>query len=332
MTKTALITGITGQIGSYLAELLLSKGYVVHGIIRRTSQFSSSRIDFLYQDPREEGCRLFLHYGDLSDGLGLREILTRVRPDEIYHLGAQSHVAVSFQQPIYTAHATGLATLNLLEAVRDTGLPTKIYNAASSEMFGSSPPPQSETTLLRPQSPYACAKVFGFNCCVNYREAYKMFVANGICFNCESPRRGPTFVTRKITRAATRIKLGLQDVLYLGNLDVYRDWGYAGDYVKAMWLMLQQDEPDDYVIATGKRWFVSEFLHAAFGSLDLDWGEYVKIDDMHKRPADVAALLGDSTKIREKLGWEPEVGFHELVKMMVDSDMKLAEQELRNVS
>ncbi len=329
--KRALITGITGQDGSYLAELLLDKGYEVHGIIRRASTFNTDRIDHLYKDPHDPDARLFLHYGDLTDGTGLRRILERVQPDEIYNLAAQSHVKVSFEQPEYTADVVATGTLRLLEALRDymqvSGREVRFYQAGSSEMFGAAPPPQSEKTPFYPRSPYAVAKVAAYWYAVNYREAYGMFIANGILFNHESPRRGETFVTRKITRAAGRIKLGLQKKLYLGNLDAKRDWGFAGDYVEAMWRMLQQPEPDDYVVATGESHSVREFLEEAFGLLGLDWRDYVEIDPRYFRPTEVDYLLGDPTKAKEKLGWEPRVSFKELVKMMVEHDLELARQE-----
>ncbi len=329
--KKALITGITGQDGSYLAELLLDKGYEVHGIIRRASTFNTDRIDHLYKDPHDPDARLFLHYGDLTDGTGLRRILERVQPDEIYNLAAQSHVKVSFEQPEYTADVVATGTLRLLEALRDymqiSGREVRFYQAGSSEMFGAAPPPQSEKTPFYPRSPYAVAKVAAYWYAVNYREAYGMFIANGILFNHESPRRGETFVTRKITRAAGRIKLGLQKKLYLGNLDAKRDWGFAGDYVEAMWRMLQQPEPDDYVVATGESYSVREFLEEAFGLLDLDWRDYVEIDPRYFRPTEVDYLLGDPSKAKKKLGWEPKVSFKELVKMMVEHDLELARQE-----
>lgn len=329
--KKALITGITGQDGSYLAELLLQKGYIVHGLIRRASTFNTDRIDHLYKDPHEPDTRLFLHYGDLTDGTGLRRILERVQPDEIYNLGAQSHVKVSFDQPEYTADVVATGTLRLLDALRDylqiSGREVRFYQAASSEMFGAAPPPQSETTPFHPRSPYAVSKVAAFWYGVNYREAYGMFIANGILFNHESPRRGETFVTRKITRAAGRIKLGLQDKLYLGNLDAKRDWGFAGDYVEAMWRMLQRDEPNDYVVATGKSYSVREFLEASFGLLGLDWREYVEIDPRYFRPSEVDYLLGDPTRANEQLDWRPKVTFSELVRMMVEHDFELAKQE-----
>lgn len=328
MAKKALITGITGQDGSYLAELLLSKGYEVHGLVRRSSTFGTERIEHLYRDPHLPDTRLFLHYGDLTDGPSLRHVLSMVQPDEVYNLGAQSHVRVSFDQPVYTVETAGVGTLLLLEAIRDTGRPIRFYQASSSEMYGLvAEIPQRETTPFHPRSPYACAKVFAHWQTINYREAYGLFGCCGILFNHESPRRGETFVTRKITRAATRIKLGLQDKLYLGNLEAKRDWGFAGDYVEAMWRMLQQDQPDDYVIATGQTHSVREFLDEAFGYLDLDWREYVVQDPRYLRPAEVDLLLGDASKARQRLGWEPRVTFRELVRMMVDADMKLAERE-----
>ncbi|MHC4502807.1 MAG: GDP-mannose 4,6-dehydratase [Planctomycetota bacterium] len=327
--KRALITGITGQDGSYLAELLLEKGYEVWGMIRRSSSFHTGRVDHLYRDPHEAGVRLRLVYGDLLDGSSLASILHEARPGEVYNLGAQSHVRVSFDQPVYTADADAVGTLRLLEAVR--AMPEderpRFYQASSSEMFGSSPPPQSEATPFRPRSPYACAKVFAHHQTVNYREAYGMFACSGILFNHESPRRGETFVTRKITRAATRIKLGLQEKLYLGNLEAKRDWGYAPDYVKAMWQMLQADEPDDYVIATGRTHSVQEFVEAVFGGLELDWQDHVATDPRYLRPTEVDALSGDASKARSALGWEPTVGFDELVRIMVAADMKLARRE-----
>jgi GDPmannose 4,6-dehydratase len=326
--KKALITGITGQDGSYLAELLLQKGYEVHGIVRRSSSFNTDRIEHLYQDPHIEEARLFLHYGDLVDGTGLREILTRVRPDEVYNLGAQSHVKVSFDQPVYTVATDALGTMNLLEAIRDIRLPIRFYQASSSEMYGKVvEKPQTEKTPFYPRSPYACAKVYSFWQTVNYRESYNMFSCNGILFNHESPRRGETFVTRKITRAATRIKEGLQKKLYLGNLDASRDWGFAGDYVEAMWQMLQQEKPEDFVIATGETHTVREFLGEVFGHLNLDWNKYVEVDPRYFRPAEVDFLLGDSTKARKALKWEPKVTFKGLAKMMTDTDWKLAKRE-----
>ena len=328
MGKKALITGITGQDGSYLAELLLDKGYDVHGIIRRSSTFGTERIDHIYHDPHETGSRLLLHYGDLTDGAGLRQVLTACQPDEIYNLGAQSHVHVSFIQPVYTVQTDAVGTLRLLEAVRDIDLPVRFYQASSSEMYGKvAETPQTENTPFHPRSPYGCAKVYSHWQTVNYRESYGMFACNGILFNHESPRRGETFVTRKITRAATRIKEGLQDKLYLGNLDAKRDWGFAGDYVEAMWLMLQQDQPDDYVVATGQTHSVREFLDEVFGQLDLDWHDHVEIDPRYLRPAEVDLLLGDATKAREKLGWQPKVDFKGLAKLMVEHDLRLAEEE-----
>jgi GDPmannose 4,6-dehydratase len=326
--KTALITGITGQDGSYLAEFLLAKGYVVHGIVRRSSSFNTERIEHLYRDPHDPETRLFLHYGDLVDGTGLREILTRVQPDELYNLGAQSHVRVSFDQPVYTVQADALGTMNLLEAIRDTGKPVRFYQASSSEMYGKVvETPQTEKTPFYPRSPYACAKVYSYWQAVNYREAYGVYACNGILFNHESPRRGETFVTRKITRAATRIKEGLQQKLYLGNLEAKRDWGFAGDYVEAMWLMLQQDKPDDYVIATGETHSVREFLDEVFGLLDLDWKQHVDIDPRYFRPAEVDLLLGDATKARNVLGWKPRVTFRELARLMTQADWDLAKRE-----
>jgi GDPmannose 4,6-dehydratase len=329
--KRALVTGITGQDGSYLAELLLAKGYEVHGVIRRASSFNTQRLEHLYVDPHVPLARLFLHYGDLSDGSSLRHIIDRVYPDEVYNLGAQSHVKVSFDLPEYTADIVALGTLRMLEAIREyqerTHCRVRVYQAGSSEMFGGSPPPQSESTPFRPRSPYAAAKVHAYWTAVNYREAYGMFVCNGILFNHESERRGETFVTRKITRAATRIKLGLQDVLYLGNLEAKRDWGYAPDYVEAMWLMLQQDEPDDYVIATGEMYSVREFVERVFDRLGLDWRKYVRIDPRYFRPTEVEALYGDATKARTKLGWRFKVGFEELIERMVEHDLELARQE-----
>ena len=329
--KKALITGITGQDGSYLTELLLSKGYEVHGIIRRASTFNTDRIEHLYRDPHDPNTRIFLHYGDLTDGESLRKIVNKVEPDEVYNLGAQSHVRVSFEMSEYTADTVAMGTLRMLNAVLDyqqsSGKQVRYYQASSSEMFGAAKPPQSEATPFYPRSPYACAKVYAYWQVVNYREAYSLFACNGILFNHESPRRGETFVTRKITRAAARIKYGLQDKLYLGNLDAKRDWGYAGDYVEAMWLMLQQDEPDDYVIATGECHSVREFLEETFTQLDLDWRDYVEIDPRYLRPTEVDHLQGDSTKARRKLGWKPKVDFRQLVKMMLQHDLDLARQE-----
>ncbi|HEX8524959.1 MAG TPA: GDP-mannose 4,6-dehydratase [Tepidisphaeraceae bacterium] len=326
--KKALITGITGQDGSYLAEFLLGKGYEVHGLVRRSSSFNTDRIEHLYRDPHDPEARLFLHYGDLVDGTGIREVLTRVRPDEIYNLGAQSHVRVSFDQPVYTVQADALGTINCLEAIRDIGLPIRFYQASSSEMYGKVvETPQKETTPFHPRSPYACAKVYSYWQTVNYRESYNMFACNGILFNHESPRRGETFVTRKITRAATRIKEGLQKKLYLGNLDAKRDWGFAGDYVEAMWLMLQQERPDDFVIATGETHSVREFLDEVFGHLNMDWNEFVAVDPRYYRPAEVDLLLGDSSKARRALKWEPKVTFKALARMMTECDWKIAKRE-----
>lgn len=332
MGKTALITGITGQDGSYLSELLLSKGYAVHGVMRRVSVFTTERIDHLYQDPHREGVSVRLHYGDMLDASGLRRILSEVKPDEVYNLAAQSHVRTSFDQPIYTAEVVAIGTLNLLEAVRDyrdsTGHEVRVYQASSSEVFGKVREiPQSETTPFYPRSPYACAKVFAYWQTVNYREAYGLHASNGILFNHESPRRGETFVTRKITRAATRIKLGLQQELYLGNVDAKRDWGFAGEYVDAMWRMLQQHDPDDYVVATGRCHSVREFLDEAFGYLDLDWQEHVKFDSRYLRPTEVNLLQGNPAKARDLLGWRAQVTMPELARMMVDSDLRLAERE-----
>ncbi len=327
MSKRALITGITGQDGSYLAELLLGKGYEVWGVIRRSSTFNTSRIDHLYQDPHEAGCRLHLVYGDLSDGSSLASILEQAKPDEVYNLGAQSQVRVSFDQPVYTVDVTGLGVLRLLEAVRRLDPMPRFYQASSSEMFGSVPPLQSEATPFRPRSPYACAKVFAHHQTINYREAYGLPASRGILFNHESPRRGETFVTRKITRAATRIKLGLQEKLYLGNLAGRRDWGYSPDYVRAMWMMLQADKPDDFVIATGEAHSVEEFVNVAFSYLDMNWRDHVVLDGKYIRPTEVDALRGDATKARDALGWEPMMTFEQLVGSMIDSDMILAERE-----
>ena len=323
----ALITGITGQDGSYLADLLLNKGYDVWGIIRRSSSFHTGRIDHLYEDPHNQP-KLKLIYGDLTDGSNLAAIMNDVKPDEVYNLGAQSHVRVSFDNPIYTADVDALGTLRLLEAIRSMESPAKFYQASSSEMYGKVlETPQTEKTPFYPRSPYGCAKVYSFWQTLNYRQAYDMFACNGILFNHESPRRGETFVTRKITRAATRIKLGLQDRLYLGNLEAKRDWGFAGDYVEAMWLILQQDEPEDYVIATGQTHSVREFLDEVFGILELDWEKYVEIDPRYYRPTEVDLLLGDAAKAKKVLNWQPKVTFKDLAKMMVDADMEIAEHE-----
>jgi GDPmannose 4,6-dehydratase len=329
--KKALITGVTGQDGSLLAELLLSKDYEVHGIVRRASTFTTERLDALYSDPHERGTRLYLHYGDLADGTSLRRILERVKPDEVYNLGAQSHVRVSFDQSEYTADVVATGALRLLEALRDSvqasGKSVRIYQAGSSEMFGSAPPPQNEATPFHPRSPYGVSKLAAHWYAVNYREAYGLHISNGILFNHESPRRGETFVTRKITRALTRIKLGLQTKFFLGNLDARRDWGYAGDYVEAMWLMLQQDQPGDYVIATGESHSVREFLDAASKHCGVNWKEHLELDPRYYRPTEVDDLLGDASKARRQLGWNPRVSFSELVRMMVEHDLELAQQE-----
>lgn len=333
MTKRALITGITGQDGSYLAELLLSKGYEVHGIKRRSSSFNTERIDSVLPDFHERSARLFLHFGDLGDASNLTRLLFEIRPDEVYHLGAQSHVRVSFDIPEYTGDVTGLGTTRLLEAIRQTGISTKFYNAASSEMFGNAPEiPQTETTAFRPRSPYACAKLYSYWSTVNYRDAFGLFACNGILFNHESPRRGETFVTRKITRAVARILAGLQQKVYLGNLEAKRDWGYAGDYVEAVWLMLQQPEADDYVVATGETHSVREFLELAFSHVGLDWERHVEIDARYFRPTEVDILQGDSSKARRKLGWEPKVTFEQLVQFMVDADVQLLNDKLSGES
>jgi GDPmannose 4,6-dehydratase len=327
--KRALITGITGQDGSYLAELLLEKGYEVWGLIRRSSSFNTARLEHLYQDPHEKGVRLRLAYGDLGDSSSVERVLSDVQPDEVYNLGAQSHVRVSFDVPEYTGDVTGLGTVRVLEAMRRLELPAKFYQASSSELYGKvREVPQTETTPFHPRSPYAVAKAYSFYMTQNYREAYDMFAVNGILFNHESPRRGETFVTRKITRAATRIKMGLQDTLYLGNLDAKRDWGFAGDYVEGMWRMLQAEVPDDYVLATGETHSVREFLEATFSYLELDYRRHVAHDPRYDRPAEVDLLLGSANKARSELGWEPKVGFAELVRMMVDSDLRLAKREL----
>jgi len=324
----ALITGITGQDGSYLAELLLGKGYEVHGLIRRSSTFNTERIDHIYVDPHEANARLFLHYGDMTDAGQLTNLIYNVQPNEIYHLAAESHVRVSFDMPEFTGDVTGLGTTRFLEAIRRSGIKTRFYQASSSEMFGDGPPPQNEETPFRPRSPYAAAKVYAYWMVKNYREGYEMFTVNGILFNHESPRRGETFVTRKITKALARIKLGLQDKLYLGNLDAKRDWGYAPDYVEAMWLMLQEDDPDDYVIATGETHSVREFLQEAFAYGRLEWKDYIEIDQRYFRPLEVNCLRGDASKAKRKLDWEPKVRFRELVKIMVDADIKNL-QEMR---
>jgi GDPmannose 4,6-dehydratase len=325
--KKALITGITGQDGSYLTEFLLKKGYEVWGIIRRSSSFHTGRIDHLYKDPHEQP-KLKLIYGDLTDGANLSTIINEIKPDEVYNLGAQSHVRVSFDMPIFTVNTDALGTLRLLEAIRSSNRPVKFYQASSSEMYGKViETPQTEKTPFYPRSPYACAKAYSFWQTLNYREAYGLFACNGILFNHESPRRGETFVTRKITRAATRIKCGLQDKLYLGNLDAKRDWGFAGDYVEAMWMILQQDKPDDYVIATGESHSVKEFVNEVFSYLDLDWQKYVEIDPRYFRPSEVDFLQGDASKAKKVLGWEPKVTFKELARIMTDADMKIAREE-----
>lgn len=335
--KKALITGITGQDGSYLAEFLLDKGYQIHGVIRRSSSFNTQRIEHLYKDPHCADVKMFLHYGDLTDGSAMNAIVQEVEPDEIYNLGAQSHVGVSFKQPAYTVNTNALGTLCLLEGARllDQKKKVRFYQASSSEMYGKvAETPQTEKTPFHPRSPYGCSKIYGYWQTVNYRESYGLFACNGILFNHESPRRGETFVTRKITRAATRIKLGLQEKLYLGNLDAQRDWGYAKDYVEAMWLMLQAPQPDDYVIATGEIHSVKEFVELTFSELGLDWREYVEIDPRYLRPAEVDTLLGDAAKSREKLGWTPKTGFKELIEIMIESDLELArnEEKLRDES
>ncbi len=326
--KKALVTGITGQDGSYLAELLLSKGYEVHGVIRRASTFNTSRIDHLYADPHINGVNFFLHYGDISDSTNLIKLLYRLQPDEVYHLAAQSHVRVSFDVPEYTGDVTAIGTVRILEAIHETGIKTRFYQASSSEMYGMAREiPQKETTPFYPRSPYGCSKVYAFWTTVNYRESYGMFACNGILFNHESPRRGETFVTRKITRGLARIKAGLDKELYLGNLDAKRDWGYAKEYVEAMWLMMQQAEADDYVIATGETHTVREFLEEAFSYAGLDWSGHVKIDPRYFRPAEVDVLMGDATRAKKKLGWSPKTTFHELVRLMVDADVELVNKE-----
>jgi len=325
----ALITGITGQDGSYLAELLLNKGYEVHGIIRRASSFNTERLDHIYKDPHFAGAKMFLHYGDLNDSSCLMRLLYDLKPDEIYNLGAQSHVRVSFDTPVFTGDVTGLGTIRLLEAMREAGLKSRFYQASSSEMYGLVQcVPQTETTPFYPRSPYAVAKVYSYWITVNYRESYKLHASNGILFNHESPRRGETFVTRKITRAVARIKAGLQKELYLGNIDSKRDWGYAPEYVDAMWLMLQQDNPDDYVIATGETHTVREFLEEAFGHVNLDWQQFVKFDERYYRPAEVDLLIGDPSKAKKKLGWEPKVTFKKLVEIMVNADVNSLQKQL----
>lgn len=327
--KKALITGITGQDGSYLAELLLDKGYEVHGVIRRSSSFNTGRIDHLYQDPHVNGVRLFLHYGDLGDSSNLARLVYETQPDEVYNLAAQSHVRVSFDSPEFTGDVDALGTMRLLEAIRLTGVKARFYQASTSELYGKvQEVPQRETTPFYPRSPYAVAKLYGFWAVKNYREAYGMHASNGILFNHESPRRGETFVTRKVTRAASRIKLGLQDSLFMGNVSSMRDWGFAGDYVEGMWRMLQQDKPDDYVLATGEMHSVKELLAEAFSYVGLDWEKYTKHDGRYDRPSEVDQLLGDASKAKRVLGWEPKVTFKGLVKMMMDSDLELARREL----
>ncbi|MCW8216113.1 GDP-mannose 4,6-dehydratase [Streptomyces halstedii] len=328
MAKTALITGVTGQDGSYLSELLLEKGYTVHGLIRRSSSFNTGRIDHIYQGPEEENRSFVLHHADLTDGVALVNLLRDIRPDEVYNLGAQSHVRVSFDAPLYTGDVTGLGTVRLLEAVRASGIETRIYQASSSEMFGASPPPQNERTPFHPRSPYSVAKVYSYWATVNYREAYGMFAVNGILFNHESPRRGETFVTRKITRGVARIKAGLQDRLHLGNLDAVRDWGYAPEYVDAMWRMLQCDSPDDYVVATGEGVSVRRFVEYAFEHAGLDWTEHVRYDPKYERPSEVDALIGDASEAERLLGWKPEVKSRELARIMVDADIRLLADQL----
>jgi GDPmannose 4,6-dehydratase len=324
--KKALITGITGQDGSYLADLLIAKGYEVHGIIRRASTFNTARIDHLYQDPHVNGVRLFLHYGDLADSVNLTKLLYELQPDEVYNLGAQSHVRVSFDIPEYTADVTGVGTIRILEAIRESGVKPRFYQASSSEMYGKvQEVPQTETTPFWPRSPYGCAKMFGYWATVNYRESYGLFASNGILFNHESPRRGETFVTRKISRAVAAIKLGLQKELYLGNLDAKRDWGYAPEYVEGMWRMLQADQPDDFVLATNETHTVKEFVEVAFGHVGLDWEKHIKYDARYERPAEVDLLIGDPAKAKKQLGWEPKVRFKELVQIMVDADVEMLE-------
>jgi GDPmannose 4,6-dehydratase len=325
--KRALITGITGQDGSYLAELLLSKGYEVHGVIRRASTFNTARIDHLYSDPHKEGTKLFLHYGDLGDGSRLVTLLNTVQPHEVYNLGAQSHVRVSFDEPEYTANSTGLGSIRLLEAIRMIGLDCRFYQASSSEMFGATPPPQNEETAFYPRSPYGAAKLYSYWVTRNYREGYGMFAVNGILFNHESPRRGETFVTRKITRAVARIRAGTQETLFMGNLDSVRDWGYAPEYVEGMWRMLQVDEPDDYVVATGKEYTVRDFLQLSFEHAGLDWEKYVQFDERYLRPTEVDALVGDASRAAEKLGWVPKVFTPELARIMVDADIEALSAE-----
>ncbi len=325
MSKKAFITGITGQDGSYLAELLLGKGYEVHGLIRRASTFNTHRIDHLYQDPHETQAKLFLHYGDLSDGARLVTLLSDIKPDEVYNLAAQSHVRVSFDEPEHTGDTTGIGTVRLLEAVRQAKLRPRFYQASTSELFGATPPPQGEDTLFYPRSPYGVAKMYSYWITKNYREAYDLFAVNGILFNHESPRRGETFVTRKITRAVAAIKAGKQDALYMGNIDSVRDWGYAPEYVEGMWRMLQVDEPEDFVLATGKDYTVRDFLKFSFDAVDLNWEDYVKFDERYLRPTEVDALIGDPSKAKEKLGWEATVHTPQLAQIMVEADIKMLE-------
>ena len=326
--KKALITGVTGQDGSYLAELLLEKGYEVHGLIRRASSFNTNRLEPIYRDPHESGVHFFMHYGDLSDSGSLVNLIRNLEPDEIYHLGAQTHVKVSFEIPEYTADSTAMGTIRILEAIRASGVDTRFYQAGSSEMFGAAPPPQNEDTQFHPRSPYGVSKVFAHWAAINYREAYGMFACNGILFNHESPRRGETFVTRKITRAVARIRAGIQDKLFLGNLDARRDWGYAPEFVEAMWIMLQHDEPGDFVIATGESHTVREFAELAFAHVGLDWQEYVEVDPGYYRPAEVDHLLGDPSRAKKVLGWEAKTSFEDLGRLMVDADVQLLQDEL----
>lgn len=326
--KRALITGVSGQDGSYLAELLLAKGYQVHGLIRRSSSFNTERLDRVYQDPHESDARLFLHYGDLNDGVSLVTLLHKIQPDEVYNLGAQSHVRVSFDQPVFTGDVTGLGAIRLLEAIRASEIDTRIYQASSSEMFGAAPPPQDESTPFHPRSPYGAAKVYAYWATRNYREAYGLFAVNGILFNHESPRRGETFVTRKITRAVARIKAGLQSELFMGNLDAVRDWGYAPEYVDAMWRMLQTDQPNDYVVATGSAYSVRDFLVMAFEHAGLDWQKHVRHDPRYERPSEVDALIGDPSRAQAALGWRANVHMPELCRIMVDADIEQLDKEL----
>jgi len=326
--KRALITGISGQDGSYLAELLLAHGYEVHGVVRRASSFNTQRLDGIYRDPHEGDRRFFLHYGDLTDAVGLVNLIREVTPDEVYHLGAQSHVRVSFDMPDYTGEATGLGTVRLLEAIRASGVDTRFYQASSSEIFGSAPAPQNETTLFHPRSPYGCAKAYAYHTTVNYREAYGLFAVNGILFNHESPRRGETFVTRKVTRAVARIRADLQQVVYLGNLEARRDWGYAPEYVDAMWRMLQHATPDDFVIATGESHTVRELCEVAFAHVGLEWEQHVRLDPRYERPSEVDHLVGDASKAERELGWTPQTRFRDLIELMVDADVQLLADEL----